>query len=128
MFTTFPTRRLVTKALAGTVVCGALAFGAAGVASPAVTTTTAPAPVSTHVTCARAPRALAKIAKREAAGTKRLSKLQAAETKLTAKGHPKLAAKVEKRIARLHKAETRGGTLTKKIEAKCPGATAASTT
>ena len=77
-----------------------------------------------HITCARAPRALTKINKVEAAVTKRLPKLQAAETKFTTAGHTKRAARVEKRISRLQKAETKAGALAHKIDTKCPAATA----
>jgi hypothetical protein len=66
---------------------------------------------------------LARIDKVEAAISKRGPKLQAAETKLTAAGHTKLAARVERRINRLKKVDTRAAALATRIEAKCPTGT-----
>jgi hypothetical protein len=121
MFTKIPAMKLAEKAVAATVICGALALGTGGVAF-ATTTTAGSTPAATHTKCARAPKALSKITKVEAAITKRISKLQADETKLTAKGHTKLAAKVETRINQLKKADTKAGSLATKIENKCPTA------
>jgi hypothetical protein len=119
MFTRIPAMKLVQKAVAATVICGAIALGTGGAAF-ATTTTSGSTPAATHVKCARAPKALSKITKAEAAITKRITKLQTAESKLTAKGHTKLAARVERRITQLKKVDTKAGNLATRIEAKCP--------
>jgi division protein CdvB (Snf7/Vps24/ESCRT-III family) len=70
----------------------------------------------------RAPKALARITKVETAIGQRLPKLQAREKALTSAGHTKLAARVEKRITRLQKVDSRVATLATKIETRCPSA------
>jgi uncharacterized protein HemX len=117
MFSKIPALKLAEKAVAATVVCGALALGTGGVAF-AATTGTGTTPRHHH--CARAPKALAKITKAETALSNRIAKLQTAETKLTAAGHTTLATKVENRISKLQNLETKASTLESKIEAKCP--------
>jgi uncharacterized protein HemX len=111
--------KMAQKAVAATVICGAVALGTGGAAF-ATTPTSTPATHRHH--CARAGKALTKINKAEAAITNRLAKWQAEETKLTAANHTKAAARVEKRITRLQKAETKAGSLATRIQAKCPSA------
>ncbi len=124
MFTTIPARSLLQKAVAVTVVGGALALGTGGAAFATTTTTSGSTPTTSHhFTCARAPKVLARIDKVEAAVTKRLPKLQAAEKRLTAGGHTTLAGKVEKRITTLQKVDTRAAALAATINAKCPTTT-----
>ncbi|HXQ74861.1 MAG TPA: hypothetical protein VN791_00090 [Acidimicrobiales bacterium] len=126
MFTMTHAGKLAAKAVAATVVGGGLALGTGGAAFAATPTTgSGSTPAATgHLRCARAPKALARIDKVEAAVTKRLPKLQAAETKLTAAGHTKLAGRVEKRINRMEKVDTKVAALATKIEARCPGVSA----
>jgi hypothetical protein len=112
------------KVVAATVICGALALGTAGVASAATPTGAGSAPATaTHVTCARAPKALTRMAKVEHAISRRLPKLQAAETKAKAAGHTKVASRIERRIHRLQKVNTKARSLAKKINARCPQGT-----
>jgi hypothetical protein len=121
MFTKSPAMKLAQKAVAATVVCGALALGTGGVAFAA--TTGASATTGHHHHCARAPKALTKINKAEGTIAARITKLQTAEQKLTTAGRTKAAAKVESRITKLQKADTKAGALATKIEAKCPTVT-----
>ncbi len=125
MVTTMQARKWAGKVVAATVVGGALAIGTGGAAFATTPTTGAGAPpaASRHFSCTRAPKALARIDKVEAAISTRVPKLQAAESKLTAAGHTKLAARVERRINRLHKVDTRVAALATRIEAKCPSGT-----
>ena len=124
MFTKIPTGTLGRKALAGTVVCGALALGTGGAAFAAPPTTGAGSPPAAgHVTCARAPKALARITKVQTFATTRLPVLEARANKLTANGHRKLAGRLQKKITKLQKADTKAGALATKIEARCPSAT-----
>jgi hypothetical protein len=126
MFSNLPAMKLAQKAVAATVICGAVALGTGGAAfasTPTSASTPASASTTHHHRCARAGKALTKINKAEAAITTRLAKLQTEETTLTAGNHTKAAARVEKRITRLQKAETKAGSLASKIEAKCPSGT-----
>jgi hypothetical protein len=124
MFTKIPAVKLARKVLAATVVGGALALGTGGAAFAATSTTVSGStPAAGHVTCARAPKALAKITKVEKFAAKRLPALQARANKLTAAGHRKLASRVEKKIKKLQKADTKAGALATKIEARCPSGT-----
>jgi uncharacterized protein HemX len=118
MFSKNPAIKLAEKAVAATVVCGALALGTGGAAFASTTST-----VPRHHHCARAPKALAKITKAETALTNRLTKLQSDESKLTSAGHTTLATKVENRITKLEKLQTKASALQAKIEAKCPPVT-----
>jgi uncharacterized protein HemX len=120
MFSNLPAMKMAHKAVAATVICGAVALGTGGAAF-ATTTTSTPATHPHH--CARAGKALTKVDKAEASISNRLTKWQAQETKLTAANRTKAAARVEKRITKLQKAETKAGSLATKIKAKCPTAT-----
>ena len=134
------TMRAAQKAAATAMVCGLLSLGSAGVASAATTaTTTGPtttgsvptgsAPAAHRFTCSRAPKALARITRVENTISRHLPKWEAAEQKATSAGHTKIAARIEKRIHRLQKIDSRIGTLSHKIEAKCPtGAPGANST
>jgi uncharacterized protein HemX len=117
MFSKNPAIKLAEKAVAATVVCGALALGTGGAAFASTTSTST---VPRHHHCVRAPKALAKISKAETALTNRLTKLQSDESKLTSAGHTTLATKVENRITKLEKLQTKASALQAKIEAKCP--------
>jgi len=124
MFTKIPAVKLAEKAVAATIICGALALGTGGVAFAAPSTTVSGStPASGHVACTRAPKALAKITKVEKFAAKRLPALQAKSNRLTAAGHRKLASRVQKKIKNLQKADTKAGALAKKIEARCPSGT-----
>jgi hypothetical protein len=115
------------KKLAGSmVVAGAMSLGSVGVAvaapaSGSGTGSGAPAPkIGKHFNCANAPRALARIDKGEALITKRLPKLEGAEEKAQQHGNTTRALRIEKRIDRLTKLQTKGNGLIAKVEAKCP--------
>jgi len=124
MFTRIPSMALAARALAATAICGAVALGTGGAAFATTPTASHSTPVTArHVTCARATKAMARINKAEATISARLPKLEAAESRLTTKGHTKLAARVEKRIQRLQTANGRLGGLATKIQAKCPTST-----
>jgi hypothetical protein len=115
------TTKWARRAVVATVVCGALALGSTAAASAATTTSAGPNPAAaSHPTCARAPKALTRISKVEAAIWRRLPRLQAAEKKAVAAGHATRATHIETRIHRLQTIETRAGALAKRINAKCP--------
>jgi hypothetical protein len=122
MFTKIPAMKLAQKALAATVVCGAVALGTGGAAFATTGTTNGSGSTTTarHFNCARAPKILARIDKVEAKVTKRLPKLEAAESKASSAGHSKLAARIENRINKLEKVNTKVAALATKIETKCP--------
>jgi amino acid transporter len=123
MSTKIPALKFFNKAVAATVI-GAAAAVATGGAAFATTTTVGSTPaVSGHLSCARAPKALAKITKVEGAINKRLPKLEGAETTLKAKGHTKAAVAVAKRISAFKKADSKAAALAKRIEARCPSGT-----
>jgi len=111
------------------MVCVVLSLGSAGVAAAATTptttgpTTTVPAPAAHRFNCSRAPKALTRITRVENTISRHLPKLEAAERKATKAGHSKIAIRLEKRIHRLQKIDSRVGTLSHKIEAKCPTGT-----
>jgi outer membrane murein-binding lipoprotein Lpp len=113
---------MVKKILATAVLSGALTFGVAGVAGAASTTT------GTYPSCAKAPKALAHIDKLEAKGNTWLAKAAQRETAANQAGRTKAAARIERRIQRVEKLEAKGARLSSKIEAACPGATAATST
>lgn len=119
MFAKVTTMKLAHKAVAATLMCGVFALGMTGVASAATGAVAAPA-ATTHLSCARAPKALTRISKIEGAIGRRLPKWQAAEKKATAAGHTTRAGRIETRIHKLQKIDTKVGTLAKKINAKCP--------
>jgi hypothetical protein len=120
-----PARKWAARAVLCAVTVSAVALGTGGAAFAGTSTTSGSTPAaSRHSTCARASKALSRIDKVEAAVTKRLPKLEAAETRLTTAGHTKRAARVEKRIERLQNANVKAGARAQKIQAKCPTATA----
>ena len=65
----------------------------------------------------------ARIDKVEGKITTRLGKLDKAEQWATQNNHPKLAKRIEARIARLDSLQSKAQALANKIEARCPGAT-----
>ena len=123
------------KLLVATVATGALALGTAGVAgasAPTLTTSSkapgAATPLVTggkgrlsHFSCARAGKALTRIQKAEAAIAAGLPKLHAAESKATAAGRTRRAARIQKAISRLGRPgeAARLQKLATAIEAKC---------
>jgi hypothetical protein len=116
--------QMFRKIIAATAVTGVLALGGAGVASAATSTPSTPTTPATH--CDKAPKALARIAKFEARADKFVTN---ANTRLaTAKSNNNVKAedRIEKRINRVEKWEAKGTALQQKINAKCPGVTAAS--
>jgi hypothetical protein len=119
-----PARKWAAKAVLCAVTVSAVALGTCGAAFAGTTPSGSTPAASRHITCARASKALSRIDKVEAAVTKRLPKLEAAETRLTTAGHTKRAARVEKRIERLQNANVKAGARAQKIQAKCPTATA----
>ena len=124
MFTKIPAVKLAGKALAATALCGTLALATGGAAF-AVTQTTAAGstPATGHLTCARAPKALARIAKVEKFAGKRLPALEAKVQKQTAEGHRKAVDRLQKKIKKMQKVDTKAGALATKIEARCPSGT-----
>ncbi|HEX7444473.1 MAG TPA: hypothetical protein VF320_11320 [Acidimicrobiales bacterium] len=125
----------IQKLLVATVAAGTLALGTAGVAGAAAPMLTASSntPVTTtpqvtagngrlsHFSCARAGKALARIQKAEAAIAAGLPKLHAAESKATAAGRTRRAARIQKAISRLGRPgeAARLQRLATAIEAKC---------
>jgi len=120
MVTKIPALKLAEKALAATVICGTLALGTGGAAFAVTQTTGSSTPAGS---CAKAPKALARITKVEKFTAKRLPAWQAQANKLTVTGHRKMASRVQKKIKNLQKADTKAGALAKKIEVRCPSGT-----
>jgi hypothetical protein len=112
--------RTLTRSLVGAAaLTGALTFGAAGLAGAATTS-------STHA--AKCTKAEARVPKIQAAESKLatfVTNATAREGKATSAGHPKVAARIGKRIARAQKLESRGEKLLATIAQKCGGTTPA---
>jgi len=114
------------KLIAVAALSGTLAIGAAGVAS--ATTTTSPSTPSgtTHtVDCTKALARVPKIKALEAKAAAYVPKAQARQAKATAAGHTKWAARIGKRITRVHKLEARGTKILARISAACGSASSA---
>jgi RNase H-fold protein (predicted Holliday junction resolvase) len=108
----------------GAVAVGALTLGSAGIAGAAATPSTpsTPATASAHqFNCANATKVLTRIQNVETKIASGLPKLTAAESKATAAGRTKLAARIQKRITRLESTtfKNRLDRVAAKIEAKC---------
>jgi hypothetical protein len=99
------------------VAAGTLSLGAAGVAGAATT----PATPAVHVNCARAPQALTRIERAESRIAAGLPRLNQAERRAAADGHPRRAHRLARRIARLESssAHTRLTRRSAAIEAAC---------
>jgi hypothetical protein len=106
---------MIGKLLAGAAVSVGLLSGTAGAAFGA-TSGTVPAGG-----CAHASKVLHRLEAVEARITVALPKLQAAEQKATQNGHPKLAARIGKRITRLQILQSKASARIPKIEQRCPG-------
>jgi hypothetical protein len=125
---------MVKKLAVAVVVSGVLALGSVGVAvaAPAAGAGSGGSGATPnghrHLTCANAPKILARIDKVEGRITARLTKLESAEQWATQHNHPKLAQRIQSRITKLDGRQTKAHTLTTKVEAACPGATAAAAT
>jgi hypothetical protein len=137
----------VRRLAAAAVTAGALSLalsGAAGAAAPSpyattTATTTVPAVGSavtsasagrlTHFSCSRADRALTRIRTTEGRIAAGLPKLHAAESRASAAGKTRRAARIQTRIARLERpgVTTRLQGLASAIEAKCSGSTPSTT-
>jgi hypothetical protein len=115
---------MVRKIIATAVTGVALTLGAAGAAGAAATppTSVGTAPAS----CAKAPHALARIAKLEAKAGKWVTAAEQRQATATQDGRTKAAARIGRRITRVEKLEAKGTALVSKIEAACPGAAATS--
>jgi hypothetical protein len=122
MFTKIRTVMPAEKAVAATLLCGALALGTGGMAFAATPSGSGATPATHRVTCARAPKALTRITKVEKVISRRLPKLQAAEQKATTAGKTHFAARIEARIHRMQKVDTKIEALATKIQARCPSA------
>lgn len=114
-----------SKIAGAVLVSGALAFGVAGAASASTPTGSTGTSTGTGL-CTRAPHVLARLQRVDNRITTVLPKLQAAEQKATAAGHPKRAQRIERLITRLHKRQGKVTTRTARVEQRCPGATPAS--
>jgi hypothetical protein len=114
------------KPIAVCVLTGVLTVGGAGAAAAASTSTGGPSESSARTTgtynCANAPHALTRIAKLEAKAQAWVPKAQQRETQATQAGHPKVAARIGRRITRVETLEAKGTKLADKIEGLCPGA------
>jgi hypothetical protein len=106
---------MIRSVFAGAALTGTLALGAVGVAG-ATTTTSAP----THVVnCTKAQARAAKIEAREAKAASWVSTAQGREATATTAHHPKVAARIGRRISRVQKLEAQGTKVLARIAAKC---------
>jgi len=108
--------------LVGTVAVGALSLGTVGIAGAASPTSTPAAPaLAKKFNCANATKALTRIEKAEARISAGLPKLNAAESKATAKGHTRRAERLKKRLSRLENPAYKARLVKRAaaIEAKC---------
>lgn|SRR5487761_1697598 len=106
------------------VTAAALSVGlVAGTAGTAFAATSGPGTSGSTPTakCAKAAKVLTRLDKVEGHITTVLPKWEAAEQKATQNGHPKLAARIEKRIKRLERLQSQGNARIQKIEQRCPG-------
>ena len=115
------------KVIATAALSGALALGITGVAAADATTPapSTPGAVAHTPDCSKAPHALARIAKLEAKAQNFVTKAQAREANAQQAGNTARANKIAARITKVQGLEAKGNTLVQKIQAKCPGATAA---
>jgi hypothetical protein len=134
---------MVTRLAVAAVAAGALSLavsGAAGAAAPALTaSTTAPAAHGAatparagrlaHFSCSRADKALTRIRTAEAGIAAGLPKLHAAESKATAAGNSRRAARIQARITRFERpgVTARLQKLASAVEAKCSGSVSSTT-
>ena len=125
---------MFSKLAVATVVAGVLAVGGYGVAgavtasNPGASPHNASAPAAHHrLTCADAPKVLARLDKIDARITTRLPKLQAAEQKAQQAGHPKLAKLIGHRVTRLEHVQSRITKLEARIDKRCPQTSAPAT-
>lgn len=112
---------MLKRIIATAVLGGALTLGVAGVAGAS------PPAGATHPRCAKAPAALARIAKLEAKANAWLPKAEQREATATSEGHADVAARIERRIDRVQRLEAKGTALRQRIEAACPGASSSGT-
>jgi hypothetical protein len=127
-------KRTLTRTLIGAAaLSGALTFGAAGIASGATTGTGtssgsgSSAPASTHtVNCARAEKLATRVQTLETKANTWLPKAAQREAAAKTADHPKLAALIGRRIARVEKLMPKGEKLLAKIAQKCGTAAPAS--
>jgi len=76
--------------------------------------------------CSAAGVRLARLDKVQTRISTALPKLEAAEAKATSNGHPKLAARLARRVSRLENLQTRVSDRITRIEQRCPGVTPSS--
>jgi len=107
------------KLAIGVVTVGALSLGTAGIAGAAATP--AVPKVGKHFNCARATKVLTRIQKAETKITAGLPRLKAAEEKATMNGKTVRATRLKNRISRLEspQLQTRLNKASAAIEAKC---------
>ena len=116
-------KMLITAALGGTMVLGGAGGALALGASPAGAATT------THtVNCAKAPAALAALAKAESRINTALPKAEARQTKAEQAGHTDLAHLLSAKITWLNAASKYDTALQQKITTACPTSSASSST
>jgi hypothetical protein len=113
---------MFTKLATGVTLAAALSIGGAGVAGAA---TPAAGGTPHHVTCAKAPKALARINRIDARIATWLPKAEAREQRAVADGDKTAAARIERRIQRVEKIHTRLDGLDHRILTKCAGTTPA---
>jgi hypothetical protein len=114
---------LATPALAADSVTSGTATAASGTAAPgggASGNQNGPA------NCSAAGVRLARLENVQTRISTALPKLEAAEAKAKSNGHPKLAARLARRVSRLEKLQTRVSDRITRIEQRCPGATPSS--
>lgn len=73
--------------------------------------------------CSAAGVRLARLARVQTRISTALPKVEAAESKAKSNGHPKLAARLARRVSRLEKVQTKVANRISRIEERCPGVT-----
>ena len=113
---------MMRQVMAGVALGGALALASVGVASAAPTSSSTP---TVHPgTCAKAPKALARIAHAESKVAQRLTRLEAREAEAQSAGNATVEHRVDVHITRVQGLQGKLTTRQQKVESVCPGAVA----
>ena len=120
------TPRKLQKVVTVAALSGGMALGLAGMAGAAGTVSATPA---THTAnCTRAEARVPKIQARETKAATWVAAAKTRESAAVAGGHPKVAARIGRRITRVERAEARGEKVLARIAADCGGSTSPSPT
>jgi hypothetical protein len=112
------THMMVKSVVAAAALSSGLSLGLAGTAGASTTHT---------VNCTTAQARVPKIQAREAKATAWVPKAQSRQAAAVSAGHPKVAARIGRRITRVEKLEAKGEKVLARIAADCGGTTSPST-